>query len=60
MKGGSEVRILGFGTFKVTNRKARQGPQSPDGRGYDAEGRPCFQVPSVQEFEGHAELSRSA
>jgi DNA-binding protein HU-beta len=24
MKGGSEVRIPGFGTFKVTNRKARK------------------------------------
>ena len=56
MKDGQEVRIPGFGTFKVANRKARKARNPQTGVGDDAEGRARAQVPGLQEFEGHAEL----
>ena len=56
MKGGSEVRIPGFGTFKVDQPQGPQGAQPPDRRGHDAESGPGPQIPGLQEFEGHAEL----
>ena len=58
MKKGEEVRIPGFGTFKVDQAQGPQGAQPADRRGDDAEGRAGAQVPGVQEFEGHAELRR--
>ena len=51
------MRIPGFGTFKVTNRKARKARNPQTGVGDDAEGGAGAQVPGLEEPEGHAELS---
>ena len=57
MKGGSEVRIPGFGTFKVTNRKARKARNPQTGADMMLKAAAGPQIPGLQELEGHAELS---
>ena len=59
MKNGEEVRIPGFGTFKVDQPQGPQGPQPADRRRDDAEGGAGAQVHGLEEPQGHAELSEA-
>ena len=59
MKDGQEVRIPGFGTFKVANRKARKARNPQTGAEMMLKAVAGPQVPGLQESEGHAELRQA-
>ena len=58
MKKGEEVRLPGFGTFKVAKRKARKARNPQTGVEMMLKAVAGAEVPGFEESEGHAELKR--
>ena len=57
LKENEAVSLVGFGTFKVSNRKARTGRNPQTGKEIEYQGEECSEVHTRQGSQGCSELS---
>jgi DNA-binding protein HU-beta len=58
LRQGDQVAIVGFGSFSVKSRAARQGRNPKTGRDDPDSREPCARVQGWQSLEGRSKLAR--
>ena len=59
LKKGEKVQLVGFGTFEVSERAAREGRKSADWRDHGNQSFQNSEIQSRKSFKGHDELSKN-